>query len=230
VIAGVASAGLWLAFIYSQGPIVARVSTLEANGKVQLTVIGDKKISREYAIAPDGTIALEGVGPVQVAGISAKAAADKVAGILGLSQQPESRAKVRMETDNVWAVFPVWAIGALSGALLNLMYPMFLMTRNKSWGVLVTNWKEVGLSAIMGVEFCIAVTLPAKGMILLGPLGASVGFGIQQAMQMAGGQGVGFVSGEWRGVHGKPRAQMYLAIVALIVASLIMAYSNILAN
>ncbi len=41
-----------------------------------------------------------------------------------------------------------------------------------------------------------------KGMLLLGAApGASVGWGIQQAMQMAGTQMLGFASGEWRGVR-----------------------------
>jgi len=53
-----------------------------------------------------------------------------------------------------------------------------------------------------------------------------VGFGIQQASQMLGGQGVGFASGEWRGVRGVPRMQMYLAIALLIVAAIIMAFGN----
>jgi len=67
-------------------------------------------------------------------------------------------------------------------------------------------------------------------MLLLGALGASIGVGIRQAMQMIGGQGLGFVSGEWRGVHGRPRIQMYLAIAILIAASVILAYGNTLAR
>ncbi len=61
---------------------------------------------------------------------------------------------------------------------------------------------------------------------MLGALGASIGVGIQQAMQMVGGQGTGFISGEWRGVHGKPRLQMYASIALLIIAAFIMAYSK----
>jgi hypothetical protein len=47
---------------------------------------------------------------------------------------------------------------------------------------------------------------------------------------MLGGQAVGFISGEWNGVMGKPRHQMYAAIGVLIIAALIMAYGNSLAK
>jgi len=59
-------------------------------------------------------------------------------------------------------------------------------------------------------------------------LGGSVGWGIQQAMQMTGGQALGFISGEWRGVYGRPRFQMYVAIAILIAAAIMMAYGNTL--
>ena len=86
------------------------------------------------------------------------------------------------------------------------------------------------LAILIGVNFSLAVTLMGKGMLLLGALGASIGWGIQQAMQMTGGQLLGFVSGEWRGVLGTPRLQMYLAIALLIAAGVILAYGNTLAK
>jgi L-rhamnose-H+ transport protein len=226
VIAGITSAGLWLAFDYSQGPIVSRVSMIKAGATIKLTVTHDKTLNGEYLVSQDGTISLSDVGPVQIAGMNAKAAAEKVADTLRLPHQPDLNTAVRVETSNFLAVFPVWAMGAFSGILLNLLYPAYLMTKKKSWGVLATSWKEVALSVFMGLETCIAIALPGKGMILLGPFGASVGFGIQQAMQMTGAQGVGFISGEWRGIHGKPRWQMYCAIAALVIASIIMAIGN----
>ena len=47
---------------------------------------------------------------------------------------------------------------------------------------------------------------------------------------MLGGQGLGFISGEWKGVFGKPRHQMYAAIAVLIMAAIIMAYGVSLAK
>ena len=41
-----------------------------------------------------------------------------------------------------------------------------------------------------------------------------------------GGQIVGFLSGEWKGVSGRPLNLMYIALAILIVAIAILAYSN----
>jgi hypothetical protein len=146
------------------------------------------------------------------------------------SQGPIVQAMKHNGASEVAATFAVWAVGLSGGALINIIYPMILMTKKKSWGVLARNGKEVALAGIIGVNFCISTAMMGKGMLMLGALGASVGFGIQQAMQMLGGQGTGFISGEWHGVHGLPRRQMYIAIGLLIVAAVIMAYGNTLAK
>ena len=75
----------------------------------------------------------------------------------------------------------------------------------------------------------IAIMMLGRGMLFLGAIGASIGFGIQQAMQIMGNQGVGFVSGEWRGITGKPRLQMYLSLAILIVGVVILAFAKTLA-
>lgn len=139
---------------------------------------------------------------------------------------PIVEAMKQRHAHDVPANFAVWAVGLSAGALLNVVYPAYLMTKHGSWGVLGRNIKEIGLAVIMGISFSIAVATLGKGMILLGALGAAVGFGIQQSMQMLAGQGVGFVTGEWRGVNGTPRYQMAVAILLFIVAAIIMAYGN----
>ena len=128
------------------------------------------------------------------------------------------------------ATFAVWAVGLLGGSAINIIYPAYLLTKKRSWGVLATSWRQVVLACIIGANMAISIVLMGSGMLLVGALGASVGFGIQQASQMLGNQGLGFISGEWKGVLGKPRRQMYLAIAVLIVAALIMAYGNTLAK
>jgi hypothetical protein len=146
------------------------------------------------------------------------------------SQGPITAAMKQQGAGEIPANFAVWAVGLLGGACVNILYPAYLMTKRKSWHVLVAHPKEVVLAAIIGLNMCLAMTLMGKGMILLGALGASVGFGIQQAMQILGGQAVGFLGGEWKGVRGRPRQLMYLAIVTLVVAAAILSYGNSLAG
>ncbi len=127
------------------------------------------------------------------------------------------------------ASLAVWAAGLFSGMLVNLLYPAYVMTKNKGWGTFFSGGTDFLLSAIIGAHFIIAVMLMGWGMITLGILGASVGFGIQQSFQIMGGQIVGFLGGEWKGVHGRPRTLMYSALVILVIAMIILAYSNSMA-
>jgi hypothetical protein len=102
------------------------------------------------------------------------------------------------------------------------------MTKHRSWDVLIANRRELGLSGIMSLHMCIGIAATGAGMLVLGALGASVGYGIQQTMMLLASQGVGSIGGEWRGVHGRPRSQMFLGIALLIIAAGIMAYANTL--
>lgn len=129
---------------------------------------------------------------------------------------------------DIVANIAVWAAALLGGAVVNILYPAWLMTRRKNWDALLENTPETLLAVVIGLQFILAVNLMGRGMLLLGVLGASVGFAIQQTMQIMGNQAVGFFSGEWQGVHGKPRTSMYLSLVVLVVAVAIMAWSNTL--
>ena len=133
---------------------------------------------------------------------------------------------VSVDTRNLLAVCPVWAIGIMAGALVNFLFPLYLMRRNHTGHLLLTSWRELLFPILGGMQFFAAILLLGVGSLKLGALGASVGWGLFQAMQILGGQAVGFLGGEWRGVHGKPRRQMYLAIVIIIIAACIIAFGN----
>lgn len=130
------------------------------------------------------------------------------------------------DSGSIPATFAVYALVLLSGAVINIGYATYLLTRNRSWGVLFQSGHDFLLTLIIGVSLSMAVAFAGKGMLLLGTLGASVGWGIQQAMQMTGMQLLGFISGEWRGIHGAPRRQIYVAIALFFCAVFIMAYGN----
>ncbi len=144
------------------------------------------------------------------------------------SQAPIRNAMLERGAGEWPSAIAVWALGMFLGALINVVYPALRLTRNKSWNVLKENPNEIGLSLIVGLNLFLAFALWFQGMLLLGPLGGSVGFGIYFALQILAAQGLGWISGEWRGVHGKPVYQMLTAVSVLVVAAGIMAYASTL--
>ena len=145
------------------------------------------------------------------------------------SQAPIRNAMLERGAAEWPAAIAVWALGMLFGALVNVIYPAFLLSKNKSWHLFKENPKEIGLSLIVGFNLFMAFALWFQGMLLLGPLGGSVGFGIYFALQILAAQGLGWISGEWRGVSGKPALQMLTAVAILVVAAGVMAYASTLA-
>ena len=72
-----------------------------------------------------------------------------------------------MQTGSIPATFGVYAIGLIGGALVNLGYAAYLLTKNKSWSVLFQSGWEFALAVIIGVNFSLACTLAGIGMLLL---------------------------------------------------------------
>jgi L-rhamnose-H+ transport protein len=127
------------------------------------------------------------------------------------------------------ASMAVWAVGLLGGAFVNLAYPAWLMSKNQGWASLTKYPRDAVLGLVLGLQFIFAVVLMGQGMLLLGVAGAAIGFGIQQALQLLGNQIVGFLSGEWHGIRGKPLRFMLAAIFVLLLAVGVLAWAKRLA-
>ena len=138
------------------------------------------------------------------------------------NQDPIMKALMSHGAAKIPAGIAVWAVALFGAALPNLLYPAALMTRNRSWGVLLAQPSDVGLSIIYGILFFIPSALLGLGALLLGPSGGPISWGLVSGTLILGGQILGFASGEWRGIRGKPRFQVFTAILLLIVAMTIM--------
>jgi hypothetical protein len=124
----------------------------------------------------------------------------------------------------------VWAIGMMGAAVVNVGYPAILISRRGQWDR-VLDWRDAFLAALLGLHFGVAVMfLLGRGMVLLGPLGASVGFGIQQAIQILGNQGLGAIFGEWKGVAKPVLRTMVWAVAVILLATAILAAGPLLAG
>jgi hypothetical protein len=80
--------------------------------------------------------------------------------------------------------------------LFNVVEPAILISREGSWATCVQYPGQILLSAMIGIQFFTGVSPMGHGTLALGVLGASVGFGMSQGMQIVDGQILGFLSGE----------------------------------
>jgi len=127
---------------------------------------------------------------------------------------------------SVVATTTVWALAVIGGMTVNMLYAVVLLTKNGGWKRLAEKKIEIVYSILGGVQFIVSIVFLGQGMVLLGTLGASIGFGIQQSLQVIGNQLVGFGGGEWKGVYGRPRAMMYAAIAIILLAVVILSCSH----
>lgn len=126
------------------------------------------------------------------------------------------------------ATFAVWPVGLTGGLLVILSYSIYTITRNRSWNVLKKNPREFLIPIAGAIQFSAAILLFGAGNRVLGALGPSVGWGTYVGASILGGQMIGFLWGEWSGIHGSPRCYLYTGIIALIAASAVLAYASYL--
>ena len=144
------------------------------------------------------------------------------------TQEAIGAAFVAHGTTEANASAAVRAVTLLGGALVNLLYPLFLLFKNRSWGAFVAegSTREILLSIPLGGIIIVSMVMTSIGMALIGALGPSIGFGVNQAMQIVGSQSIGFLFGEWRGVPQRHVRAMVAAIILLLAAVVVIAYGN----
>ena len=110
VTSGVLSSFMSFVFVYSQGPIVAHFSDVEPKGEITVAV-GTQK--QKCTVSNEGVVKIDSVGPVQVGGLTAAVAAERIAESLR-SVRPVQSDEVRVETGSITATFAVFAVGLVA--------------------------------------------------------------------------------------------------------------------
>jgi L-rhamnose-H+ transport protein len=125
---------------------------------------------------------------------------------------------------------PVWAMTLLGGLATNVLYCSFLLFRNKTWGdyrkpQTTSHWF---LAALMGAIWMPSIALYGRAAVLMGDLGGSAGWGLYMGVVILISNVWGFVTGEWKGIHGKPINLIVTGVVLLLLAICIIGYATTL--
>jgi L-rhamnose-H+ transport protein len=125
-----------------------------------------------------------------------------------------------------WSVFAVWPLALLGGLVINLVYSMYLMSRNRTWGKFVAKPREIIYPILGGSLWMIAIAIYSSGTVFLGVLGVSIGWALFQITLILSGNLAGIWTGEWRST-GKDISNVNIVGVAvLFVATIMMAGAN----
>ena len=127
---------------------------------------------------------------------------------------------------------PVWAITLLGGLTVNVVYCSFLLFRNKTWADY--RKPQIGsywfLAALMGAIWMPSIALYGRAAVLMGDLGSSAGWGLYMGVVILISNFWGFVTGEWRGIHGRPIKLVVIGISLLLTAICIIGYATTLSQ
>lgn len=140
--------------------------------------------------------------------------------------EPVLKKAVELGASPANATYAVWVIALLGGLTVNLLYCLYLLTRNKTWPMFsVRSYDWVG-AVLMGVMWMGSIALYGVATTHLGPSGAAIGWGLFSIFIILAANLSGVITGEWRGVGARTSRSLALGLGMLTVASILIAWGN----
>jgi L-rhamnose-H+ transport protein len=120
-----------------------------------------------------------------------------------------------------------WVVVLLGAYAMNAGYAVFLLFKNKSWrSFKVANAsKAYRWSIIAGLCWFAALGIYGQGSALMGELGPVIGWPMLLGLSLIISNVWAYRAGEWEGAQ-KPFRLLLLGLAVLIVASVVLGYSN----
>jgi L-rhamnose-H+ transport protein len=125
------------------------------------------------------------------------------------------------------AGYAVWPVGLFGGLIPNLVYSIYLLSKNKTWSAFRGPWLfEASLAALMGIFWMGAMSIYGVAAVYMGALGLSVGWGLFQIFNIMSANVSGVLTGEWRTAPPRALKTLYGGLALLACATVILAAAN----
>jgi L-rhamnose-H+ transport protein len=126
------------------------------------------------------------------------------------------------------AANPIWSLTVSGGFLSNLIYCVYLLNKNKTWGVYregdaSTYWL---LGGLMGLLWYGGVVAYGMGAASLGKLGGIVGWPVFMTLDIIAGLFWGAVTGEWKRASGRALTYCWMGVAILVLAIVLISIGN----
>jgi len=206
VLAGVLSSGLNIAFhVGSNAECTAGAGDIAEIKAAQIKEVTENKALDQAARAK------------QITEIGEK----KVTGINTISKYKFNNAPWRADLST-------WTLVFLGGFISSVGFATFKLCRNKTWkGFKVQgSARNVIFALIMAIGHFLCILFYGMGATALGALGTSVAFAIFQSSSLIIGNGLGFLTGEWKGASSGSRRWLFIGLSVLILGIIIVSCGN----
>lgn len=137
---------------------------------------------------------------------------------------PILRRSATLGAGTLVAPYAVWALILTAGFIPNLLYCAYLLSRNKTWSLFFRTGssKEFMLGVVMALLWLSGVAGYGVGATFVGKFGTSIGFALFVAAQIFASNGLGILTGEWKGTAPKTRRLVASAMVATLVSVMVL--------
>lgn len=120
----------------------------------------------------------------------------------------------------------VWLVVANVGYLPSFIYVLYLLFKNRSWGLFrQASFKYWLTTPGMGAMWIVGTVLYGAGAIKMGPLGPAIGWPVYLSGMVLMATFWGFLTGEWRGIHGRPIQLQVSGLIILVAAMFVLGLS-----
>jgi L-rhamnose-H+ transport protein len=118
------------------------------------------------------------------------------------------------------AANPIWALTVTGGFVVNLLYCVYLLNKNRTWSLFREANRSLywPLGILMGLLWFGGTVLYGVGAASLGALGGIVGWPIFMTIDIIAALLWGAVSGEWRGASRRALIYNWTGVGTLLVA------------
>jgi L-rhamnose-H+ transport protein len=125
-----------------------------------------------------------------------------------------------------WAPFAVWPIALLGGSVVSIVYCVYLLSKNKTWGCFNQKYGEVIYPTLTALMWMGGIALYSSATTLMGTLGISIGFAIFTVTMIICNQLVAVFTGEWNLMQRNIYRLFYIGITCLVFAVVAVGAAN----
>jgi len=122
----------------------------------------------------------------------------------------------------------VWMLVFIGGGISTCGFAIYLLTKNKTWNKFAVpgSGRNIGMASLMGLSHFACLFCYGLSAWKLGALGTSVGFAIFEAFSIIVANGLGLMTGEWKGADSKSMRWMTTGLTVLVLGIIVISIGN----